>query len=100
MIAHTGYSPFPTRPNRYLPGPAGFVFSRFLSDKTIPQGAATTVYGCLDPEVPAGAYLKDCGVAQPDAEARDEGRRLRQQLWTVTDQQVREVQSERSRIDG
>jgi hypothetical protein len=78
-----------TPPTSYLPGPAGFIFSRFLSDKTVPQGAATTLYGCLDPAVPPGAYLKDCAVALPDAEARDEGGRLRQQLWTVTDQQVR-----------
>lgn len=77
-----------TNLSRYLPGPAGFIFSRFLSDKTVPQGAATTLYGCLDPAVPPGAYLKDCAVALPDAEARDEERRLRQQLWTVTDQQV------------
>ena len=33
--------------------------------KTIPQGAATTVWACVAPDLPNGAYLEDCGVAGP-----------------------------------
>lgn len=31
--------------------------------KTIPQGAATTVYGCVSPKVKGGEYLADCSIA-------------------------------------
>jgi len=38
------------------------VFKPFL--KTIPQGAATTLYCCLAPDVQGGKYYADCAVAK------------------------------------
>jgi len=38
---------------------------RLPTFKTIPQGAATTVFACVAPDLPNGAYLEDCGVAGP-----------------------------------
>ena len=38
---------------------------RLPTFKTVPQGAATTVYACVAPDLPNGAYLEDCGVAGP-----------------------------------
>jgi NAD(P)-dependent dehydrogenase (short-subunit alcohol dehydrogenase family) len=37
--------------------------------KTIPQGAATTVYAATAPDLPGGSYLEDCHVAGPVKEA-------------------------------
>ena len=64
-----------------------------ILDKTIPQGAATTVYGCLSPDAdtPSGSYLFDCNIATPDKEAQDEGKQLRQALWTTTETQLKEA---------
>lgn len=59
-----------------LPGFVVGLFRSFgpLVFKTAPQGAATTVYGALAPELErqSGAYLADCAVATPNAHARDE----------------------------
>ena len=68
------------------------VFGAFIVDKTIPQGAATTLYGCLEPRLaePAlrGSYLVDCAVAVPDAEGEDAGKTLRKALWAATEEQL------------
>ena len=62
----------------------------FLQDKTIPQGAATTVYACVAPEfsdvMRAGAYLSDCKVAVPSAQARSQINW--QALWLATEGQI------------
>ncbi len=41
--------------------------------KTIPQGAATTVYAATAPDLPGGSYLEDCHVAGPVNEDFSEG---------------------------
>ena len=45
----------------------------FIFDKTIPQGAATTVFACVSPRVAQadyrGAYLSDCDVKLPSGDA-------------------------------
>ena len=65
----------------------------FLQDKTIPQGAATTVYACVAPEfsdvMRAGAYLSDCKVAVPSAQARSQINW--QALWLATEGQIAEA---------
>jgi NAD(P)-dependent dehydrogenase (short-subunit alcohol dehydrogenase family) len=38
---------------------------RLPTFKTIPQGAATTLYAAVTPDLPNGAYLEDCHVAGP-----------------------------------
>lgn len=52
------------------------------------QGAATSVYAATAPQLSgqSGAYLQDCKVAQPNAQARDA--QLAQKLWAVTEQQL------------
>lgn len=67
----------------------------FIMDKNIPQGAATTLYGCLAPELGSGnlsgSYLADCSVASPSWQAQDRNGTLRQSLWEVTKQQLEEA---------
>lgn len=50
--------------------------------KTVPQGAATTVWAATAPELAdrSGAYLADCGIVQPSAEAQDDA--LADRVWT------------------
>lgn len=47
----------------------------FIFDKSIPQGAATTVFACVSPKIAQddyrGAYLSDCDVKLPNANACD-----------------------------
>jgi NAD(P)-dependent dehydrogenase (short-subunit alcohol dehydrogenase family) len=38
---------------------------RLPTFKTVPQGAATTVWACVAEGLPNGSYLEDCGVAGP-----------------------------------
>ena len=54
------------------------------------QGAATSVYAATAPELAgkSGAYLSDCKVVQPSAQARDAD--LAKQLWTVTEKQLQD----------
>lgn len=81
---------------RNIPGASsigGWLISTFLADKSIAQGAATSVYACLSPECGredyAGVYLKDCSLAVPNADARDPA--LRKALWVATDKQLAEA---------
>ena len=43
--------------------------------KTVPQGAATTVWAATAPELDAngGAYLEDCGIAEPNPDPDSRG---------------------------
>lgn len=63
-----------------------------VKDKTIPQGAATTVFACVAPriETPAlrGAYLVDCGPQPPSAIGQDVDKTLRQALWKASEEQL------------
>ena len=63
-----------------------FVFENFIVDKSIPQGAATTLYGCLEPSLTsqAGSYLFDCAVVEPNEEGRDAAKTKRKALWAAT----------------
>jgi NAD(P)-dependent dehydrogenase (short-subunit alcohol dehydrogenase family) len=46
---------------------------RLPTFKTVPQGAATTVYAATAPDLPGGTYLEDCHVAGPVNEDYSEG---------------------------
>ena len=62
----------------------GFLLGRFMADKSIPQGAATTVYAAVAPAVPRGEYLSDCAVAsQRSDQAKDDA--LADALWELTE---------------
>ena len=65
----------------------------FLVQKSVPQGAATTVYGCVAPylstDAMRGVYLEDCRASLPTTDAGlDEDKKMRQELWRVTDEQL------------
>jgi retinol dehydrogenase 12 len=68
------------------------LLGRFIKDKTVPQGAATTLYGCLSPRMDTlgtrGAYLSDCAPVLPSKEGEDADKKLRQELWKVTEEQL------------
>lgn len=56
------------------------------SFKTIPQGAATTVYACVTKELDddGGAYLSDCAIVEPlECANRSEDA---QRLWTLSEE--------------
>jgi NAD(P)-dependent dehydrogenase (short-subunit alcohol dehydrogenase family) len=70
-------------------GLLGSIFYKYLaSDKTVPQGASTTLYGCLATEIEevSGAYLVDCAVATPTEKAQDTV--TRDKLFEVTKEQL------------
>ena len=73
------------------------VVSAFASDKSIPQGASTTVFACLDPGLDNkafnGAYLKDCAIALPNDAAQDLDKKRRIELWKYTQDQINEALS-------
>ncbi|OMO58617.1 hypothetical protein COLO4_34484 [Corchorus olitorius] len=58
-----------------IPGPWKFFY------KSVPQGAATTCYVALHPQVKgvAGEYFADCNVANPSSKAEDAD--LAKRLW-------------------
>jgi NAD(P)-dependent dehydrogenase (short-subunit alcohol dehydrogenase family) len=60
----------------------------FLFMKTVPQGAATSVYAATAPELSghSGAYLSNCAVATPKAFALDEA--LAEEVWALSERCV------------
>ena len=71
----------------------GWVLDKLVADKSVAQGAATTVYACTSPRLALdslqGSYLQDCAPMQPTAAALDT--RLREALWTTTKAQLIEA---------
>ncbi len=67
----------------------------FLMGKTIPQGAATTLFATLAPEAKGaqyrGAYLADCALASESENAKDASKR--DYLWDVTEKQLVEKET-------
>lgn len=62
--------------------------TRLIADKTVEQGAATSVYCCLTDTIQGAAYYSDCNVAQPTKTAEDVV--LRKELWDYTEALIRE----------
>ena len=58
-------------------------------DKSIAQGAATTLYALLAPDVVSGAYYSDCAIKAADAEGEDAACTLRRALWAETEAQLK-----------
>ncbi len=54
------------------------------------QGAATSVYAATAPELAgkSGAYLVNCKIAEPSAQAVDKD--LAKKLWAVTEKQLQD----------
>jgi NAD(P)-dependent dehydrogenase (short-subunit alcohol dehydrogenase family) len=65
----------------------GFVqaLSIFFADKTIEQGAATSVYCCLADDIQGGAYYSDCNVAKLKQGTLVDDTKLRIDLWDYTE---------------
>jgi WW domain-containing oxidoreductase len=81
----------PTQLGRHMQGPMLSVFvgvGSLLFLKSIPQGAATQCFAAVHPRAAplSGAYLADCQVAQPRADAEDV--QLAHRLWEVSEQIV------------
>mmetsp|Transcript_23067 Transcript_23067/g.33774 ORF Transcript_23067/g.33774 Transcript_23067/m.33774 type:complete len:331 (+) Transcript_23067:76-1068(+) len=77
---------------------SGGIASSFLgsvmANKTIPQGAATTIWACLSPTVleeDRGAYCCDCKPVVPSVNGQDSDGTMRKELWRVVDEQISEV---------
>ncbi|HTT04470.1 MAG TPA: SDR family NAD(P)-dependent oxidoreductase [Steroidobacteraceae bacterium] len=80
-----------TQIGRHMAGPAATLFfgvGSLLFLKSIPQGAATQCFATVHPRAAAlsGAYLVDCQVAQPRADADDPA--LARRLWEVSERLV------------
>jgi NAD(P)-dependent dehydrogenase (short-subunit alcohol dehydrogenase family) len=69
-------------------GALGVVFRAVggLFMKSIPQGAATTVYAAVASDLESGTYLEDCHVSRPSREAQDDT--LAERLWEVSEKLV------------
>ena len=80
--------PFLPRLSAFLP--------RLLADRTVAQGAATTLFACLAPGLAAsfnGAYLTDCDVGVPSAAIlRDPS--LSGRLWDASLEAIAEARAE------
>ena len=63
-------------------------FTRLFADKTVDQGAATSVYCCLADDVQGAAYYSDCKVVQPTSTAEDV--MMRKKLWEYTEALIQE----------
>lgn len=64
--------------------------------KSVPQGAATTLWACLSPTIKEpglkGAYLSDCAVSFPQTKCtQDSDGKIREKLWEATETQLNEV---------
>jgi WW domain-containing oxidoreductase len=77
----------PTKLSRHMPSAVAFVYGLVgpLFLKSVPQGAATQVYAAAHPSMAttSGAYLADCNVARPRADAEDPA--LAKRLWEVSE---------------
>lgn len=65
-----------------------FISSLLITWFVAVQGAATSVYAATAPELDgkSGAYLVDCNIAGPSAQAQDA--ELAKKLWTETEKQL------------
>lgn len=84
-------------------GLGSVILGKLMANKTIPQGAATTIWACLNPYVEEahtdedklpinGAYLYDCGPQLPaTADGIDAEKKLRKALWMATNRDLNEV---------
>ncbi len=83
-----------TNITRSLPGviDTAWRYLRPLFVKTVPQGAATTLYAAVSPSLDgrSGAYLADCAEKQPGRVARNPA--LAEQLWAVSEHALRQFQ--------
>lgn len=72
-----------------------FFVGPFLFNKSIEQGASTTLTACLDPSLDTpearGSYLSDCHIIDTEEHCKDPTGELRKELWRVTSEQIDEA---------
>ena len=77
---------------RNIGGVGALIFNWFFVNKDIPQGASTSCYALLNPqlaaEVHAGCYLADCSVTQPSDLGSDLEGKLRKNE-SISDRRMR-----------
>lgn len=53
------------------------------------------MWACVNPAVSSkefrGAYLQDCGPIQPSKLAQDKDKKLREELWKISESQIGEA---------
>eukprot|EP00418_Pyrodinium_bahamense_P076275 CAMPEP_0179068012 /NCGR_PEP_ID=MMETSP0796-20121207/29787_1 /TAXON_ID=73915 /ORGANISM="Pyrodinium bahamense, Strain pbaha01" /LENGTH=390 /DNA_ID=CAMNT_0020765063 /DNA_START=1 /DNA_END=1173 /DNA_ORIENTATION=+ len=101
-ISSVSVHPGVIRTNLWRSTPAGnnlggWLLELLVADKSVPQGAATTLWACLAPAVAsrdyAGAYLADCGLGSASSSACDAA--LADALWVATESQLDEALAKR-----
>merc|ERR1712087_588645 len=65
-----------------------WLLHRFIIDKDVSQGAATSLYACLADGIPAGSYLSDCKVAMPNEACEDASGSARKALWDLSERLI------------
>ena len=62
----------------------------FFADKTIEQGASTTIAACLDPQFVnhSGSYLSHCQLEETNEHCQDASKELRRGLWKATEADI------------
>jgi len=60
--------------------------TRFPPNKTIPQGASTSIYCCVSPDVVGGGFYEDCAPARRAPYAADPA--FADRLWTVSEELI------------
>ncbi|KAL1498988.1 hypothetical protein AB1Y20_013507 [Prymnesium parvum] len=68
-----------------------WLIHRFILNKDVQQGAATSLYASLASGLPDGAYLSDCAVATPSAACQDEDKQARTALWEISERLLMEA---------
>jgi NAD(P)-dependent dehydrogenase (short-subunit alcohol dehydrogenase family) len=83
------------RSSFFASGIGASILGSLMSNKTIPQGAATTMFACLSPTImneDRGAYLVDCQASPPACEqGKDVKGTLRKELWNTIEKEINEV---------
>jgi len=92
-IASVSIHPGVIRTNLWRASFLNQLASFLVTSKSIPQGAATTVYACVAPQIQEvdmqGAYLDDCKAATPTtATCRDATGEMRERLWVATESEL------------
>mmetsp|Transcript_42325 Transcript_42325/g.45935 ORF Transcript_42325/g.45935 Transcript_42325/m.45935 type:complete len:368 (+) Transcript_42325:36-1139(+) len=71
---------------QYSPSVAQKLVGVFLADKTVEQGAATSVYCALSTDVEGGGYYDNCQLSTPKLVADDST--AQKQLWDYTERLI------------
>jgi len=87
LLQHSSASSMCDFMSRLYGVPGGLYYFMTLRQKTIPEGAATTVYCSLCPDIAPGSYYEDCHLSHHiHAKALDEPTAKR--LWDISEKMV------------